>query len=234
MTLAKFNSRVAKLADKISMSKTPVPGLIMGLSGTDSIVTFLLCYEALKKHGKEDRLLGINFTWPNNESKGGSWLLNEVFPWLKEKCPNAKVASWWTFNGQNEEEARWGTLHSVANKDNFWTVATVNATEKYLGTYSILAKSASMWPVATLWKTDILNICKELNVPQIAIDKSRIPDCICGRDELAAENIELIDEIIQHKFDPTKHDPELLRKLMQWVYDTKQQYDFKDRTPYTI
>lgn len=225
----KFNQRVDRLADKIAISKTPVPGFVMGLSGTDSIVAFLVCYEALKKHNKQDCLIGLHFVETDTIA---TWFWKEIIPWLKDRCPEAYIRV--SHLRYNDEEDRWHSLKAEANVDNYWVAACINATEKFLGTYSILSKSASIWPVATLWKTDILQICSDLDIPKIAMNMARIPDCICGRDELAAENLELIDEIIQFKADTTKHDPELLKKLFEWVRDTKSQYDFKDRTPYLI
>lgn len=230
MSLTKLHQRIQRLSDKVSMSKTPVPGFVVGLSGTDSIVAFLACYDALLDHGKADKMIGIHYV---NNRVGKTWFESYVFDWLKRRCPEARIDSRVPDSGSNEEADRWHDLNANY-RDTHWIVGAVNATEKALGTYSIFNKSASVWPIATLWKSDIINICEDLNAPQIVIDKSKIPDCACGRDELAAENIELIDQILQFKVDPTKHDPELLNTLMQWITSTKQLYDFKERTPYMI
>lgn len=234
--MTKFDDRVDRLVSKIGSSKTPVPGLIMGLSGTDSIVAFLLCYEAMQEHGIENRLYGIHFIerHAHEQLTHLTWFRKHIIPWLSEQCPAASITFNVPYSETNDEEDRWHTLSKLAKDHNCWIAGCVNATEKALGTYSIWNKSASIWPVATLWKTDILKICADKQVPEIAMQKSRLPDCLCGREELAAENIELIDEILQFKIDPTQHDPELLRKLYEWIRYTKHEYDFKDRTPYMI
>jgi NH3-dependent NAD+ synthetase len=255
MSIAKFDLRVEKLINKINMSKTSVPGFIMGLSGTDSIVTFLFCYEALKAHQKQDRLYGIHYVDPRRRQD--TWFETHIIPWLRETCPDARIEIIPPLTGLNDDEERWLDLvirsrHSIEHNYqqttnsftletklldpslHYWVVASVNATERNLGTYSILSKSASMWPIATLWKSDILKICEALEVPKIAMDMARLPDCLCGRDELVANHLELIDEILQFKVDPTKYDPELLKSTIAWIKDQKSLYDFKERTPYLI
>lgn len=252
MSLAKFESRVKRLSDKIGTSKTPVPGFIMGLSGTDSIVSFAIMYEALKRHGMESSLCGVHYVWAERKKK--TWFEEHVVPWLRERYQETHVSVTTPYGGQNIEEARWADLKircsqgipmEVRDKNNwqilpyidkrsYWAAACINATEKRLGKYTILSKSASVWPVATLWKTDILSICEALDAPAIAIENSRLPDCLCGRDELAAANIEIIDQILRNEIDPTQHDPELLKTLFAWIKDIKGEYDFKERTPYMI
>lgn len=68
-----------------------------------------------------------------------------------------------------------------------------------------------------------------MGIPNIALEKSQIPDCLCGRDELAAKNIEVIDDILTHKVDPTTPS---LSTLLSYVRDTKRDNAFKDRIPY--
>lgn len=241
--MKKFEDRVNRLANKIGMSQTPVPGFIMGLSGTDSVVAFIMCYEALKRHNKQHRLRGIHYV----KSHTLSWFQNGVIPWLQERCPEARIDVFEPLGG-NQDQQRWADLHfralnridvrgrphALDEEDTYWVVGTINATEKHLGKYSVLATAVSVQPLMTLYKSDIIKICVDLGVPEIAIEKSRLPDCLCGRDELAANNIELIDDILRFNVDPSQHSPELLAKLYEYVKLSIQDYGFKQRIPYVI
>lgn len=226
----KFDNLIERLSNKITMSKTPVPGFIMGLSGTDSIVTFILLYETMRLHGQHHRLRGIHYIAPELHM---GWFEAKVIPWLRERCPDADVWTSLTCD-KNEDEDRWLLLTRMAHNENYWIASAVNCTEKNLGTYSIVNKSASIWPIGNVWKTDVMEYCNLLGVPKIVIDKARLPDCLCGRDELAAQNLELIDKILQHKVDPTEYEPKLLKQMIEYVKDTKDLYGFKDRTPYLV
>ena len=242
--MSKYDDRVNRLASKIGMSQTPVPGLIVGLSGTDSVVAFVMCYDALERTGRGDRLLGVHYVskFPTN-----SWFATGMVQWLFQRCPKATVAVHIPLGG-NQDQQRWADLHlralnriepngkiiALEAEDTYWVVGTINATEKELGLYSLLATAVSVQPIITLYKSAIIEICHELGVPDIAIEYSRLPDCLCGRDELAADNIELIDAILTNTIDPTQHDPVLLNRLFQYVRESKADYGFKTRIPYVI
>lgn len=75
--LDKFEGLVNRLVAKIEFSQTPVPGFMIGLSGSDSILAFLVLYEALQRRGMEDRLVGIHY-----KSGKPTWFENDIFPWL--------------------------------------------------------------------------------------------------------------------------------------------------------
>lgn len=278
--MKKFMDRVERLSNKIRMSQTPVPGFIMGLSGTDSIVAFIMCYDAMAKHGKANRVLGIHYVngpqqLSNDYIKSHGWFIRDIIPWLRKRCPEATFRAV-TPRGGNQDQQRWADLHlralnrieyvdhiyngvsdsertisldvenshsdvssrerivALDEEDTYWVVGTINATEKALGRYSLLASAVSVQPLMTMYKSDIIHACEYLGVPQIAIEKSRLPDCLCGRDELAANNVELIDDILRFKADVTAHDPQLLKKLYDYVNESQSIYGFKQRIPYLI
>ncbi len=227
------------------MSQAEVPGFIMGLSGTDSVLAFLMCYEALERVGKAHRLLGVHYVSEGHREP--SWFQKGVINWLCDRCPEATVVVTTPLGG-NRDPQRWADIQLRAlNKvegtsvqpytriaDTYWVVGTINATEKALGRYSLMASAVSVQPLMTLYKSDIIHFCHEFGVPMIAIEKSRLPDCACGRDELAADNIELIDDILRFKVDPTRHNPELLEKLYTYIRQSQEDYGFKQRIPYVI
>ena len=232
------------------MSLTPVPGFILGLSGTDSILTFILLYKAMKNHGLENRLWGIHYV--SGMRKKPDWFESNIIPWLKENYPEARVSVEIPIGG-NQDQQRWADLHLRAlntitydgnggtqairahnQGENYWVAGCTNATERALGTYSIMAKSVSMDPIASMYKSEVIDVCRELGVPEIAIEMSETPDCFCGRAEIAAKNIKLVDEIISFKLDPLKYPPELLAEVYAYVQETKKANDFKNRTPFNV
>lgn len=246
--MSRYTDRVERLATKIKMSQVPVPGFIVGLSGTDSVVAFVMCYDAMARFDKNHRVLGVHYV--GDKRKTPTWFERDVIPWLEKRCPAAEIITATPLGG-NRDQQRWADLHLRALneiedrerppqvhpydvEDTYWVVGTINATEKALGRYSLLASAVSVQPLMTLYKSSIIEICRELGVPEIAIDKSRLPDCLCGRDELAADNIELIDNILRFNVDPTKHDPVLLEKLYTYIRDSQADYGFKERIPYVI
>jgi NH3-dependent NAD+ synthetase len=244
-----FQSRVDRLAEKIVLSQTPVPGFIVGLSGTDSIVAFMIAYAAMARFGKHDRILGVHYTNLNKKVPGS--FEKHAIPWLRERCPGAQILVEEPL-GVNYDQQRWAdihlrALHSVKkyeggqlkierypHGETYWIVGTINATERALGKYSLISDSASIQLVQTLYKTNIMRICEDLGVPEMILENARLPDCACGREEIAANNIELLDDIIRYRVDITKHDPELIAKLYEYIQEQKKVYGFKVRIPYVI
>lgn len=248
MSLTKINAVRDRLIAKMKLSQTPIPGFIMGLSGTDSMIAFHICYEALAHYDMAHRLVGIHYV--NNLRRKPTWFEEHIVPWMRERYPLAHI-SVEEPQGGNQDQQRWADLHLRAlNKvevwpeygrvkitayepgQNYWTAGTINATEMYLGKYSILANSTSVQVIRNIWKSEIMLACSQIGVPDIAIETARLPDCFCGRDELAALNIDLIDDIVRVRLDPTQHDAELLKTLIEYVRTTKAENDFKLRTPF--
>src|SRR5208283_5800998 len=60
------------------------PGFLVGLSGTDSLVTFLAAAKAFEKAGKPERVFGVHFApsadflYDNPEAEVHLWFANEV------------------------------------------------------------------------------------------------------------------------------------------------------------
>lgn len=237
----KYDRVLDQLDRKINKSQVKVPGFIMSLSGTDSILAFMLVYDALVCSERENALYGIHYT--NGHE---SWFERECIPWLKKECPYARIEVQTPLGG-NQDQLRWADLHLRAlNKIDgdkvtaldpeysYWTAGTINATEWELGKYSTLANSVSIQPIRSFWKTEIMYLCERIGVPKIALENARLPDCFCGRDELAAENIELIDQILTHDAAALKADPALLDLMIRYVHDLKSANAFKKRIPYLV
>lgn len=240
-----------RLVHKIGMSQTPVPGFIIGLSGTDSIIAFAILSSALAraegKFGTPYRLCGVHYVTPGRKPSAFQKL---AMPWLAEHYPEAELIITEPLGG-NQDQQRWADLQlrsvnlvqktdaghritALEEEERYWVAGTINATEHALGKHSVLANAVSIQPIRSLWKSDVMRACEELGVPQEIIDNARLPDCLCGRDEIAAQHIELIDDILRHKFDPRDHDPDLMITLMGWISDRKREGGFRQRIPYIV
>jgi NH3-dependent NAD+ synthetase len=245
----KFYRLCTALERKINQSQATVPGFIVGLSGTDSVVAFVLAYRAMQSAGLNlTRLLGVHYV---TAGKGSGWFMREVLPWLQEQCPHAKFLIAQPLGG-NQDQQRWADLHMRAlnsfdlqpdlsykfnllpQGQNYWVLGTINATERALGTYSVLADTASVQPINSMWKAEVLDVCHYIGVPAIAIEYAQQPDCWCGRDELAAQNIPLLDSILRHTLVPSEHPPELLDQMFEYVRTTQHDNGFKQRIPYKL
>lgn len=246
--LARIDDVVDRLVHKMDMSQTPVPGFVVGLSGTDSLVAFDILHKALDRQSKATRLYGVHYVDP--ALRPGAFA-RDAMPWVRERYPAARLSIVPPLGGFHDPQ-RWADLQLRAlnnleidgNGDvkvvplpgnmTYWVSGTINATEHALGKHSIGANAVSVQPIRSLWKTDVLKACEALGVPQTIIDNARLPDCLCGRDEIAAEHIELIDDILRHRIDVRAHDPELMMTLMQWVADRKRDGGFRGRIPYIV
>jgi NH3-dependent NAD+ synthetase len=248
-SLVRFDGLVGRLHAKMGLSQTPVPGFIVGLSGTDSILAFLLVYEAAVRMGIGDRVLGIHYA--SARRRKPTWFEDGVVPWLRERCPKATILVTEPLGG-NHDQQRWADLHLRALNDvvgdetgnvvvsalpagrNYWVVGCTNLTEFELGKFSAMSERTSVAPLRKVWKSKVLAMCEALDVPSIAIEYSRLPDCLCGRDDIAANNIELIDAILTHEVRVREHDPDLLDMMFAYVRDLKRENGFKQRTPYLL
>jgi NH3-dependent NAD+ synthetase len=247
--LSRFETLVFRLVGKMKLSRAPVPGFIVGLSGTDSILGFVLVYEAAKRMGMASRVLGVHYV--GRDRRKPTWFEEAIVPWLRERCPEATILVETPFGG-NEDQLRWADLHMRAlnevsarpNGDvllkplgkgrNYWVVGCQNLTEQELGKYSAMSEKVSVAPIRKVWKSRVIAMCEVLDVPAIAIENSRLPDCLCGRDDIAANNIELIDDILTCNVKVEDHDPALLDMMFAYVRDLKEENGFKQRTPYLL
>ena len=215
---ATFDSIVGWIAEK--SQKEQAPGLIVGLSGTDSILTYLACAKAFEWLGKPEKVLGLNFEHSSHDGYAGqgrpvtclqstfNWVAHDVFPWLREKAPLAKLEIDNTIP-HSDDNKRWGHLFSRAvvetdlrqglNHQHYFPVGTRNATEDAIGAYTQISKAVSMLPIVGLYKSEVLEVCEFLGVPQIAIEKSREIDCDCGRFEVQANHIRELDLYLMSK-----------------------------------
>ena len=250
-----FDALVQWFHDEILIKKE-APGLIVGLSGTDSLVAFCAAAKALEKVGKADRMLGVHFApsedflYDHPEAEVHLWFRDQVLPWLRKQAPNAKVvvdtSIDWRCDG-----LRWGSLmdlsvvsdergrHIRSPEEQYWVVGTRNLTENVLYNYSNASMAVSLQPLIFLWKSEILQISEYLGAPQIAITKSCETDCICGRMRLASNHIRQVDEVLMNcrgelssKY-IEEHIPSVLYKQLRTFINTQlDKNKFKTSIPY--
>lgn len=190
------------------------PGVLVGLSGTDSLVTFLAAYDAFQKAGKPGRVWGIHFApsddflYDHPEAETHLWFSKEIIPWIRERCPHAPItvdtSIDWRYDG-----LRWGAMADmsvVSNdhrgrimrdpEDQYWVCGTRNRSEHSLFSYSNASMLASLQPLIQLWKSEVLQLSQHLGVPDLAVAKSCETDCICGRERLPASHPKELDLLL--------------------------------------
>lgn len=239
--------------------KDNMPGIIVGVSGTDSLVVFLAAHAAFKELGRPESVMAVNFVHPGTLKKaadGGvscaagdekNWFALHVMPWLKETAPDARYALDDSIEFSDDNK-RWGNIFSRAISDTelnhgmlgkYRLVAgTRNRTEAVLGTYTLLSRTPSLQPVEHLYKTQILDICAHLGVPDIAIRKSREVDCDCGRFEVQANHLDELDHYImaqQGEIDPLHLDSidrDVLSAVRNFYIEERENNAFREKVPY--
>jgi NH3-dependent NAD+ synthetase len=251
-----FNRLVNWFHDEMLIKKQ-APGFIIGLSGTDSLVTFCAAYKALEAAGKMDRMLGVHFApsedflYDNPVAESHLWFSKYVIPWLKEFAPGAKIEINTSIDWRHDG-LRWGCLMDmsvVSNdkkramlfpEDQYWLVGTRNKTEVCLSNFSNASSIVSIQPIVDLWKSEVLQLSAYLGLPQIAIDKSCQTDCICGRNNLAAKNIRTVDlllmlrrrEVSEEYIIKNSYSQNLLITLSKYIEAEISKNSFKSNIPY--
>lgn len=251
-----FNALVSWFHDEMIIRKK-APGVLIGISGTDSLVTFLIASKAFEMAGKPERVLGVHFApsedfiYDHPEAAVHLWFANEVIPWLRRQAPNAKImvdtSIDWRCDG-----LRWGSLMDrsvVSNEktrrmlvpeEQYWVVGTRNLTEDVLLNYSNASKAVSLQPLIHLWKSEILQLSEHLGIPKIAITKSCETDCICGRMRLPAEHILEVDALLMVKrrevyetYVQNTIPIDLRRQLNSFIDSQINKGQFKNNVPYS-
>jgi NH3-dependent NAD+ synthetase len=249
----KFHAVVQWIHDDIVTTRQ-APGLIVGLSGTDSIVAYLAAYRALDRANMAHRLMGVHFTPSEDfladypEADKHTWFNKEIIPWLRKQTHMSQIvvndSIDWRFDG-----LRWGALADIsvmdtaerkmrASDNKYWILGTRNRTEDRLFNYSVASTIASVQPLIKLYKSEILDICEWLEVPKLVIQKSCEEDCICGREELRAHFGRELDIILNAhatslaNADYLSLNPVVKRKLQEYISERISKASFKTRIPY--
>jgi NH3-dependent NAD+ synthetase len=99
---------------------------------------------------------------------------------------------------EHVEAGRWAMMLSEALATRRWLVGTRNRTEQTLGTYSLASRVATCLPLARLWKSEVMELCRSIGMPEAILESSRRADPSCGRpNELAEIPFDHVDLFLQ-------------------------------------
>ena len=180
MTLmGETDPRVLKLVNWIFDQARDAKRLIVPVSGgTDSALVCKLCHMAYP-----ERVMPIFFG--KKENLRGAEFFESLAPVTY-------------FETNADEIQRWTNLLRASKHYQGWLVGSRNRTEETLGTYSMASRLATFLPIVNVWKSDVMELCAALGVPQDVIDSSRRADPDCGRpQEMAEIPLETIDAYLK-------------------------------------
>lgn len=175
--------KIGKLVAWIRKTVPKGRGLLIPISGgSDSALCFWLCAQALPK-----QTLAVF---------AGEKIRAEK--WFRKVGKIRKIPSPPT--GENREVLRWAKFLELNLKEKRVLVGTRNRTEDALGTYSLASRVAAYLPIAGIWKSEVIELCEYIGVPEEVIASSRRADPECGRPkELAEIPIAHIDTFLKVK-----------------------------------
>lgn len=244
------------------LEKEEAPGVIVGLSGTDSILSYILCMEAFIKlnkplanvrginfqHQTQDKFVEMNVPFVCMNSDDNNWVEREIFPWLQRSYSSGRLEVD-TSISHSKDGARWGSIHDKAKEEvngrgdmltgtYYFPVGTRNATEQALGAYTLITGAVSFLPIVNIFKTEVIDLCRYFGVPEIAIEKSQEIDCDCGRFEIQAYHMKELDELLMQRagFIPTsvlvQGDRYVRHDVECFFMEERVLNEFKTRVPY--
>lgn len=176
--------RVLKLVNWIYTNAAAAHELVVPVSGgSDSALAFALCAMA-----HPDKTLGV-FLGPPEKLRCRQWFegIGKVM-FVDDVQPIGKDA----------EIARWMRLLQLSNSRNAWLVGSRNHTEELTGFYSLVSRVATFLPLSGIWKSEVMELCRLIGVPEAVTASSRRADPDCGRPpELAEIPLEMIDTFLR-------------------------------------
>lgn len=140
--------------------------------GSDSALCFWLCARALPRGRAIAAYVGRDLrcrTW--FESLGPL----HCFP---DPPPAAPI---------EPEALRWAMIASHSRAVRGWIVGSRNRTEDVLGTYSLAGRVATYLPLVGLWKSEVMELCATVGVPEEITRASHRADPDCGRPQTMAD-----------------------------------------------
>jgi NH3-dependent NAD+ synthetase len=173
-----------------------------------------------------DALLAwIQQTTPDNARvlvpvSGGSdsalcfWLYNKALPGRVEGvCIGASLRAQQWFEqtgtvrfisldttGPNPEIQRWSQLLTLSIQENLILAGSRNRTEDILGTFSHASRVCSALPLAGTWKSQVMELCAFIGLPEEILQSSRQADPQCGRPKRMSDiAFQTVDAFLQAK-----------------------------------
>jgi len=158
-------------------------GLLVPISGgSDSALAFWILNQACAQ-----KCVGV---YCGHDLRQRDWF---------EKTGSVRLLEQPTFL-RDKETARWALFHDLSLGENRWLVGTRNKSEDVFGTFSLASRIATFLPIVGVWKSDVIQLCQSVGVPDEIIQSSRRADPDCGRPaELAEIPLERIDDFLKWK-----------------------------------
>ncbi|HXK37498.1 MAG TPA: hypothetical protein VJ579_00300 [Candidatus Paceibacterota bacterium] len=174
-----IDTLIAWLAEKIPAGG----GILVPVSGgSDSALSFWLSAQKLKAQTKAV-YIGENLRNKEWFDMLGAVSLDTV-----------------DFGKNNPEVGRWAYFLTLCLEENRVLVGSRNRTEMYLGTFSNASRVSALLPLAGLWKSEVMELCKYVGVPEDIIISSNRADPECGRPETMADiSHDVVDRFLQTK-----------------------------------
>jgi len=181
-----LDARLQSIIDWIRLSTDVAAGrgaLIPISGGSDSALGFWLCTQALPA----GRAIGA---YVGSALRCREWF-EQLGPihFLREPQDSTHI-----------ETTRWGLMLSLALDQRCWLVGTRNRTEDVLGSYSLASRVATFLPLVGLWKSEVMQLCSSVGIPDEILRSSQRADPACGRPQAMAEiPFEVVDRFLQFR-----------------------------------
>ncbi len=223
--------RITKLIDWMASSAAPANGLLVPLSGgSDSALIFWLLNQAFPNGaanasatGATNKIIGVHI--------GDNLRCRE---WFESVGTVRLVAKPTLSAGQDAEVMRWATVQSLCVNERRWLVGSRTRTEEALGTFSYASCVATYLPLASILKSDVMELCALIGVPEEILASSRRADPDCGRPQAMAEiPLEQIDIFLRVKLLelPTSALDALSEGTVQYLESVYRRNQFKRVLP---
>lgn len=215
----KPNQKLDELVFWLKETAANAHTLLVPISGgSDSALSFYLCATAYPQ-----KTVGV-FTGNPSELRERGWF-EQIGKVEYVEVPGAYG---------DRESMRWAKLNALSVQKQAWLVGSRNRTEDLLGTYSLASRVATIMPIAGVWKSDVLELCEKVGIPQAIIASSLKADPECGRpEELSAISYAKIEFFLKEKMGVQGNDRGALispeeRTYLEGVYHYNL---FKKRLP---
>ena len=222
----------------IAQTAKDAPGLVVSLSGTDSLLTYLLCAKAMEIAGRpKDALVGIHFRIEGEKSMFSSAQV-EAIRASADPVGKFQVIDLPKNPDLEADIYRWARMQTLALASRSWIVGTRNRTEQELGIYSVASTVAVMQPIIGLYKTEVYELCRYLGVSQDLVIIGQEEECNCkgdGRRVNFSRESDAVDPLLMARSGEISCSVEqsASQRVVDSVRTTLQTYGFKKVIPYT-
>lgn len=217
----KLERKLNRLLNSIEKDAAEANRLLVPVSGgSDSALVFWACHNALPR-----KTVGVHV---GLKVRCTRWF--ESIGTVDCVLADAKRA--------RDEEVRWADFLTRSLRLKGWLVGSRNQTEDLLGTYSLASRVATYLPLVNTWKTDVMDLCRFVGVPEEILASSLKADPDCGRpSELVAIPYRRIDAFLRSTLDQKTSKADkyelgfLSRPDSDYLYDLMRRNEFKKTLP---